>query len=103
MQINLQKSFFYLSFDFFSDKLSVKKAEHETQKKRQGTMCVRIKQPSRPVTKNGALLFFEETLQKERKEIREYIELSIPANVFITQFDTVFHIGVRFPFDEIIE
>ena len=73
------------------------------QKKRRGTMCVRIKQPSRPVTKNGALLFFEETLQKERKEIREYIELSIPANVFITQFDTVFHIGVRFPFDEIIE
>ena len=26
MQIYLQKSFFYLSFDFFSDKLSVKKA-----------------------------------------------------------------------------
>ena len=40
MQIYLQKSFFYLSFDFFSDKLSVKKAEHEAQKKRRGTMCV---------------------------------------------------------------
>ena len=40
MQIYLQKSFFYLSFDFFSDKLSVKKAEHETQKKRRGTIYV---------------------------------------------------------------
>ena len=40
------------------------------------------------------LLLLKETFNKERKEIGERVELTVPTYVFVTQFDSVSDIGV---------
>ena len=45
----------------------------------------------------------QEAFQQEGEEIREGIELAVPSDVFVTEFDTVFHIWIGVPFDEIVQ
>jgi len=45
----------------------------------------------------------QETFQQKSKEIRESVKTTIPPYVFITELDAVMHIGIRIPFDQVIE
>ena len=46
--------------------------------------------------------FFQKSLQQEGEEIRECVELPVPPDVLVAQLDSVLHIGIGFPLDEIV-
>lgn len=40
------------------------------------------------------LLSLQETLQQECEEIGECVELTVPSDVLVTEFDTILHIWI---------
>ena len=49
------------------------------------------------------LLSLQETLQQECEEIGECVELPVPTDILIAEFDAVLHVGIGIPLDEIVQ
>ena len=49
------------------------------------------------------LSFLQETLQQECEEIGECVELPVPTDILIAEFDAVLHVGIGIPLDEIVQ
>ena len=49
------------------------------------------------------LPFLQKAFQQEGEEIGEGVKLTVPADVLVAELDTIFHIGIGIPLDEIVE
>ena len=51
--------------------------------------------PFRIFSFNLRFLFFKKAFQQECEEIGEGIELAVPTDIFVTEFDTILHIPIN--------